>query len=367
MVKENNKIELSICIPCYNGEKKILECVNNILTYAGNDIEVIVSDNASDDYSIKELRKVKDRRLKIYVNDNNVGPFRNWYLALIRGSGRYVMLLQDNDELNIEKLSEYISFLSDTNYEIIRNAYNNMERISGAITRAQSQCYGNLYSHVSFLTYRGDVIKKIVPLECSFDYSFCAYPHFIWDMQIMQNYDPKDKKIYINGVIEIVKLSEKGTNSRTRKYVSVAPTSYTFENAVYMFDNSVCIMSELYKNKPDYLRMYIYLYKGYLFQGTFWYYGYMNNPHLKMRYGLMEEENDINYIDLNKVFLQHALEMIETEEKKRMITIKLIIITIHNELLFKLNYMYERKFTNIKYLVGCILNRVLKFIIKIIV
>lgn len=360
-------IELSICVPCYNGGNDVISCVNNVLSYKGNDIEVIVSDNASQDDSVCHLKKIKDKRLKIFVNEENVGPFRNWYLALTRGSGKYVMLLQDNDQLVVENLEEYLYFLHKSNYDVIKNAYKNQEHITGAITRAQNMYCGNLYSHVSYLVYRGDVIRNLKPIECSFDYKFCEYPHFIWDMQIMQKYNPRDKNVYINSDIKIVKLLEKNSNSRTRDYVKQAPTSFTFESAVYMFNNSGCLLKEFYQKAPDYLEMYLYLYKGYLFRGTVGFYEHMTDAHARARYGLEEKCQDVDYIGLNKVFWKHAIQKLEIKRgiQYYVMIVKLFIVTIHNKLLFKLNFIYKRSFINMKYLVGCILNRFLNFLLRI--
>lgn len=363
-----NRLELSICIPCYNGGDKVVECVKHILTYRGDDIEVVVSDNASQDNAIDKLREIKDERLKIFINDENIGPFRNWYAALSRGNGRYVMLLQDNDMLVVENLPKYLFFLRRVNFDIIKNAYNNCEQVSKAITGAQCQYFSKIFSHVSYQTYRGAVIKELKPLECSFDYEFCAYPPCIWDMQILQKYNINRKSVYINGNIEIVKLLNKGNNSRTREYVSKKTSSYTFENAMYMFDRSVKVLKKLYNNKKDFLKLYLYLYMGDLLVGTLWFYGCMNDSHVKRRYQVEAKEENIDYLRLNNIFLDHAKENLVMKEglNKKIVCLKLDIITFRNRLLFKLNHVYERKFTNWYYFWGCVVNKILKVTLDVI-
>lgn len=364
----DDQLELSICIPCYNGGDKVVACVEHILSYKGIDIEVIVNDNASQDNSIARLKEIEDKRLRIFVNDKNIGPFRNWHAALSKGNGRYVMLLQDNDMLVVENLHDYLCFLRKVDYDIIKNAYNNREHISKSITAAQSQYFGKIFSHASYQAYKGDVIRKLKPLECSFDYNFCTYPYFIWDMQILQKHSVSRKRVYVNGNIEIVKLLEKDASSRTRPYVSNVPPSYTFENAVYMFDRYTEVLKKLYAEEKDFLKMYLYLYMGDLFVGTIWFYEHMNDPRAKMRYH-MEINEDIDYLGLNYIFLKHAKDKLNMVDnlKRKVVYFKLNVITFKNRLLFKVEHVYERKFTNIQYFFGCLMNGILRVILNVIV
>ena len=59
---------ISVIIPSYNHEKYIKECINSVLNQTYKNIEVIVEDDCSSDNSAKEIRKIKDKRLKIIIS-----------------------------------------------------------------------------------------------------------------------------------------------------------------------------------------------------------------------------------------------------------------------------------------------------------
>lgn len=362
-------IELSICIPTYKGGKMLKACVEEILGYEGSEIEVVVSDNASNDGSIEALQEIKDDRLKIYVNESNCGPYRNWYRALQRGNGRYLMILQDNDHLIVENLPTYLSFIRGINYDVIKNAYSNREGITGPVTCAKWLFYSVVLSHVSYVAYRREVFRNLKPLEESFMVEWCAYPCYIWDMQILNQYSVMRKVCYINGNIEIVRLSKfsKKMPSRTRSGLlgKKIPTSYTFDNAVYYFDKHIKLLKTMYPEEKMFNIVYCNLYRGFLFKATIDFYEHMINPQSKERYGVyVENEEDIDYMRLNNIFLSYALKREELQHKTLGLYIRLYLITYQNKLLFKLNHVYKRNFTNPKYFCGCVVNKFLKKIIN---
>lgn len=360
-------IELSICIPVYNGGTDLISCVSQILSYKGNNIEVVVSDNASEDGSIECLKKLEDDRLAIYVNEENIGPGPNWYRALMRGRGRYVMLLQDNDELVVENLPWYLDWLSRINYDIIKNVYANREHFSGEVTCSQMMYYGKVFSHGSYVAYRREAIQSIKPMKCSIDNAHPGYPYFIWDMQILEQYSVNAKKCFINGEIKIVNLKKKNLYSRTRKYSKYPP--YTYDAAVKQFDLCAHILRELYKDDKDYSKMYCNLFRGDLMYATFFSYENLNSLESRIRYKIDVNPEDIDFVALNGTFLKHAIQELEINFgiSKLIVNIKLHILTAKNRILFKLDHGYERSFKNSKYFFGCIENKILGWIINIIV
>ena len=359
--------QLSICIPSYNGGKVLLSCVNNILTYSGNEIEIVVNDNASSSEEAKRaieyLKLIQDARLRIYVNEKNEGPFKNWYLALKRGTGHYLMLLQDNNELVVENLPQYLEFLKDCNYSIIKNAYHNREGIQGEIRTSQMQYYSKIFSHASMCVYKKTEFHSFVPDERSFSYEMCCYPYFVWDTQILSRYSIRDKRSTVNNSIEIYRATKHFMLSRTRNYVinESIPPSYTYANAEYMFDKHKEFIRELYRKDRDYFLLVSNLYRGDLFWGTIGYYENVNNPETRERYHIPKAK--IDGVKLSFQFYKHI--MCDEFNKKWNRKLLLLVITCQNALNFKLNFVYERTLRNLKYLCGCILNKVLLKLIRL--
>ena len=101
------KPKISFCIPTYNRAERVYECVSHILSYKGNDIEVVVSNNASEDNTLELLGTISDSRLRVISNGENIAAL-NWPLALSRASGEWAALVSDEDVVIIDNIPYYI-------------------------------------------------------------------------------------------------------------------------------------------------------------------------------------------------------------------------------------------------------------------
>lgn len=98
-----NKPILSICIPTYNREKYLKECLDSVINQEWFDeekIEIIISDNASKDNTtelVKEYQN-KHKNIRYFRNDKNLGSAKNILnLALHLAKWEYVWLFWDDD------------------------------------------------------------------------------------------------------------------------------------------------------------------------------------------------------------------------------------------------------------------------------
>ena len=128
------------------------------------------------------------------------------------------------------------------------------------------------------------------------------------------------------------------------------------------------LLRKLYEEDKYFSRLCCNLYRGDLFCGTNWFYEHMKNPKMKQRYMPEVEEADIDYLKLNNIFLEHAKRAIKLSSAHMnwIVSAKLYIITCRNRLWFKLNHIYKRNFRNLQYLLGCVINKGLTYIVNII-
>ncbi|TDQ09962.1 glycosyltransferase family 2 protein [Pedobacter metabolipauper] len=108
-----NEPLVSIVIPAYNREKYIQDCVGSALNQTYQNIEVIVTDNCSTDNTWNILIEMasKDDRLKIYRNETNIGPVRNWETAISRAEGKYSKILWSDDLMHVKFLEHTVPYL----------------------------------------------------------------------------------------------------------------------------------------------------------------------------------------------------------------------------------------------------------------
>lgn len=111
---------VSICIPCYNSENTIGKTIQSVLDQTYSDIEIIISDNASTDQTADVVRNFTDSRIKLFVNDSNLGMFRNFQAALSRASGKYVKCLCADDVITPDCIEKQVNaFLQHPNDDIV--------------------------------------------------------------------------------------------------------------------------------------------------------------------------------------------------------------------------------------------------------
>ena len=62
---------VSVCIPVFNGEKYILECINSVLEQSYTNFELLILDNCSTDSTFTIIEKIGDSRISYVKNENN--------------------------------------------------------------------------------------------------------------------------------------------------------------------------------------------------------------------------------------------------------------------------------------------------------
>jgi glycosyltransferase involved in cell wall biosynthesis len=92
---------VSILIPVYNREKYIAGCIQSALDQTHSHIEVVVSDNQSTDETWKICKQfaARDSRVRIFQNEINAGPVRNWLRCAQEARGMFSKMLFSDDLL----------------------------------------------------------------------------------------------------------------------------------------------------------------------------------------------------------------------------------------------------------------------------
>ena len=77
----------------------LMSAIASALGQSYSNIEVIVSDNASDDGTQEAVAAIGDSRIRYQRNHRNVGPSANFIKSIESASGTYCSWLQDDDLL----------------------------------------------------------------------------------------------------------------------------------------------------------------------------------------------------------------------------------------------------------------------------
>lgn len=103
---------LSIAIPTYGYPEGIIANVTKLLTYEGNNIEIVVVDNDETGEQIQShMMTIKDPRFHYYQNKENIGRTNNIVKAVEMASIDNVLLLSSDDELLFDAVDEIVDLL----------------------------------------------------------------------------------------------------------------------------------------------------------------------------------------------------------------------------------------------------------------
>jgi len=100
------KPTVSICLPTYNGAKYLPECVDSVLAQTYSDFELVIVDDCSTDDSVKIAKSYAqlDPRVRVVVNDNNVGLVGNWNRSVSLSHGEWIKFAFQDDLIRPECL-----------------------------------------------------------------------------------------------------------------------------------------------------------------------------------------------------------------------------------------------------------------------
>lgn len=107
--------KVTILIPTFNREKYILEALSSAAQQTYRDTEILVIDNCSTDKTVEIAKRfaASDSRVRILVNEQNLGPLLNWKRGLENASGELVKILWSDDLMRENFLAETIPVLTD--------------------------------------------------------------------------------------------------------------------------------------------------------------------------------------------------------------------------------------------------------------
>jgi len=97
----SNQTLVSIGIPTYNRPEGLARTLETITSQTFKDIEIIISDNFSDNSKVKEVIdnfKMKDGRINSYLQSTNIGAANNFEFVLEKASGNYFIWAADDDK-----------------------------------------------------------------------------------------------------------------------------------------------------------------------------------------------------------------------------------------------------------------------------
>ncbi len=128
-----SKIKISVMIASYNQKEFVLDAVYSAMQIEYENLEIVVLDDCSVDGSYTSLKEVelKDKRVKVYKNEKNLGRTKTYKRLLYELAGGEWVIMLDGDDYFVksrffEKAIEVIEKISFSCL-YLRGIYKKME------------------------------------------------------------------------------------------------------------------------------------------------------------------------------------------------------------------------------------------------
>ena len=110
---------ISVIMSVYNDENNVANAIQSILDQTFDDFEFLIIDDCSTDNTYEEITKfVNDSRVKLYVNEKNIGLTKSLNKLIEESNGKYIFR-QDSDDISFKnRFDEQIKILETKDIKI---------------------------------------------------------------------------------------------------------------------------------------------------------------------------------------------------------------------------------------------------------
>lgn len=163
---KENRPEISIVMPVYNGEKYLREAIESVMRQEFRDWELILVNDCSTDKtsSIMEEYRAKDERIRIIHNGTNEKLPRSLNIGFLQAEGNYFTWTSDDNKYKPQALWKMHSYLET--HRDIGLVYADMDYIDesgkkiGFFSRGEEELYSCNCVGACFL-YKSEAARKI--------------------------------------------------------------------------------------------------------------------------------------------------------------------------------------------------------------
>ena len=122
-------MKISIVVPVYNSEEKIIRCIESVLKQSYTNIELILVNDGSKDLSgeICERYAKLDNRIKVIHKDNGgVSSARN--LGIKISTGEYIQFIDSDDYIDPDICEKLINKMIKSNADLVVCGYKSINK-----------------------------------------------------------------------------------------------------------------------------------------------------------------------------------------------------------------------------------------------
>ena len=110
----NSKSEplVTVLIPVYN-RPNVVKTIDSIVNQTYSNLEILIVDNASTDNTVEAIKKIKDLRIRLLVNEQNLGQTYSLNRGLREATGKYIARIDSDDIALPRRIEKQVEFMEN--------------------------------------------------------------------------------------------------------------------------------------------------------------------------------------------------------------------------------------------------------------
>ena len=178
-------MKISVVTASYNYQDYIKETIQSVLDQTYKDWELIIVDDCSTDNSVEVIKSYKDDRIKLFVNEKNLGLKETVRRGIEKATGEWIVFLESDDILtsdNIEKKVEIVKKYPEVNLvfndceffgdeERVKKVENDLRKTRKILRRKKypTKMFYNFYLSNKIFTFSSVMVKRDDLLKVNFE------------------------------------------------------------------------------------------------------------------------------------------------------------------------------------------------------
>ncbi len=167
-------MRVSVCLATYNGSNFLRLQIDSILKQLKGNDELIVVDDASDDNTVSIIESYDSRIIRLYFNQQNLGPASAFNRALSLASGDLIFLSDQDDVWHPNKVSYLRNLFNILDADLIVHdaiiinkgviSENTLFELNQSRSGILKNIYRNTYTGCC-MAFRRKILKNILPIS----------------------------------------------------------------------------------------------------------------------------------------------------------------------------------------------------------
>lgn len=222
--RNTENVLLTIGIPTHDRGNLVLERLQNLLKMQYDaEIEIAISKNGTTLYQeeYEEVGRISDARINYYDHGRELRPEMNWHYVMQMAHGKYVLLVSDEDDVEMEALEHYLKLISthpEANVIRAKSSFFYRDIQERMHKKGGLDAFGSAFLRQNYLSgmilcrenYLQENFEKLGRFSDNIFYS--RYPHEWWCAILCMKGD------YIEEPVRLISEGESVLEEETDKY-----------------------------------------------------------------------------------------------------------------------------------------------------